>query len=211
MPTNLTISVNTDTDDQAKGTSGVEWTDVNLDNDTLIMTNGTSGVVEDGQPIPSASELTQAGILLTGSEIIVSLYLLADLSDNELKEIHNMGNQDKRHVMAFDFDGATASEPVLEAWDNSSLNSFNNTTLGAGTASSSWLRGITTTDGSPGSDWTGSRLAGSADGHFLWLNNQNGALGSAGILYCNLKLIVPASQADGLAETPVLVCKYTTN
>lgn len=210
MATNLTISVNTDTQDEPKGSSGVEYTDINLDNDTLIMTSG-SDTVKDGETVPSSFDLTKAGIVLTGSEQIVSLYLLSDISDNELKEIHLMGNQDTRYVMAFDFDGATASEPVLEAWDDDDMDSIDNTVLGGGVATSSWLRGVVTTDGSPGSDWTGSRLAGSSDGHFLWLNNENGALSSADILYCNLKLIIPASAVSGIAETPILVCKYTTN
>lgn len=207
---NLVIKVNHDTQDQPVGASGVDWVAVNTDNDYFIMTSG-SDVVKDGEPIPSASELTQAGIVLNGIEQIIDLYLLADISANELKEIHNMGNQDKRYVLAFDFDGATASEPVLEAWDDSDMDSIDSSILGSGVASSSWLRGVTTTDGLPGSNWTGSRLAGASDGHFLWLNNQNGALSGADILYCNLKLIVPSTQNTAVAGTPVLVCKYTSN
>lgn len=208
--TNVIIAVNHDTDDQPYGTSGVDWVPINLDNDKLIFTGG-SDVVKDGEPIPSASELTQAGILLEGTEKIVSKYLLADISANELKEVFNMGNQNKRYVVAFVFDGPTASEPVLEAWDDDDMNSIDNVSLGAGVATSSWLRGVVTTDGLPGADWPGQRIAGASDGHFLWLNNQNGALAGAQTLYCNLKLIIPATQIQGLAETPILVCKYTTN
>jgi hypothetical protein len=208
--TNLTIALNTDTQDLAYGSSGVEYTEINLDNDFLIFTAG-SNVVKDGEPIPSASELTQAGILLNGSEQTVDLYLLADVSANELKEVHNMGDQDKRYVMAFVFDGPTASEPVLEAWDNDSMNSINNVSLGSGVATSSWLRGVVTTDGLPGPNWTGQRLAGASDGHFLKLNNDNGALSTAKTLYCNLKLVIPSVQTEGLNETPVLIVKYTTN
>jgi len=208
--TNLIIALNADTQDLAYNSSGVDWVDLDLDNDFLIFTGG-SDVVKDGEPIPSASELTQAGILLIGSQQTVALHLLADINANELKEVHNMGDQDKRYVMAFDFDGPTASEPVLEAWDNDSLNSINNVSLGAGVATSSWLRGVVTTDGLPGAGWTGQRLAGASDGHFLKLNNDNGALSTAKTLYCNLKLIIPAVQTVGVAETPVLICKYTTN
>jgi len=208
--TNLIVALNADTQDVPYGSSGVEWVDLDLDNDFLIFTGG-SDVVEDGEPIPSASQLTQAGILLTGSEQTVDLYLLADISANLLKEINNMGNQNKRYVMAFVFDGPTASEPVLEAWDNDSMNSINNASLGAGVATSSWLRGIVTTAGLPGVNWTGQRLAGASDGHFLKLNNDSGALTTAKTLYCNLKLVIPSTQTEGLAETPVLVCKYTTN
>ena len=210
MPTNLTVSLNADTQDVPHGSSGVDWVDLDLDNDSLIFTDG-SDVVKDGEPIPSASELTQAGVLLTGSEKTITVHLLADLSANELKEIHNMGDQDKQYVMAFVFDGPTASEPVLEAWDNDSMNTIDNVSLGSGVATSSWLRGVVTTNGLPGASLTGQRLAGASDGHFLLLNDDNGALALAGTLYCNLKLVVPSVQVDGIAETPRLVVKYTTN
>ena len=208
--TNVIISVNNDTQDLPKGSSGVVWTDIVPGSDNLIMTRGDN-VVKNGETIPSASQLTQAGIILDGTEQNISKYLLSDISDNQLKEIYGMGNQDKRYVMAFDFDGVTASEPVLEAWDDNSMNTIDNTILGAGVATSSWLRGITTTSTTPGNDWVGSRLAGAGDGNFLWLNNGNGPLSVAGILYCNLKMVVPAIQVAGVANTPIIVVKFATN
>lgn len=210
MSTNVIIAVNHSTEDEPYGSQGIDWTQVSLANDTLIFTGG-SDVIADGQPIPSASELTQAGILLDGTEKIISKYLLADISANQLKEIYNMGNKNKQYVLAFDFDGPTASEPVLEAWDNNDMASIDNVCLGGGSPSSSWLRCVVTTNSSPGDDWTGVRMAGASDGHFLWLNNQDGALSQAKTLYCNLKLIVPAAQVVGLAETPILTLKYCTN
>jgi len=208
--TTCTISLNCDTQDVALGTGGVDWVEMSLGNDSLIITNG-SDVIADGEPIPSQTDLNQAGLILTGVEQIVSKYLLADISENELKAVHNMGNQNKRYVMAFDFDGATTSEPILEAWDDVSMQTYDNLCLGAGTATNSWLRGITTTSALPGTNWIGSRLAGSADGHFLWLNNQAGALSVAKTLYCNLKMVIPATATESGAETPILVVKYTTN
>ena len=208
--TNVTVAINHSTTDQPYGSSGVDWVDISLSNDTLIFTGG-SDVVADGEGIPSASSLTQAGILLDGTEKTISTYLLADISASQLKQIFNMGNLNKRYVMAFVFDGPTASEPVLEAWDDDDMDSIDNDCLGNGVASASWLRGIVTTDALPGANWTGNRLAGASDGHFLWLNNQAGALTVPKKLYCNLKLIIPASQVNGLAETPRLVLKYTTN
>ncbi len=208
--TNVIVAVNHDTLDQPYGASGVNWVDVNLDNDTLIFTGG-SDVIADGEPIPSASQLTQAGVLLDGTEKTISKYLLADLSANQLKEIFNMGNQNKRYVVAIAFDGPTASEPVLEAWDDNDMDTVQNVSLGGGVPSGSWIRGIVTTDALPGANWTGYRLAGASDGHFLWLNNQAGPLTAAKTLYCNLKLVIPATQNAGLAETPLLVVKYTTN
>lgn len=208
--TNVVISVNTDTQDLPKGTSAIEWTDIEPLDDSIIFTRGDN-IVKDGAQIPSASALTQAGIILNSTEQIVSNYLLSDVSANTLKTIFGMGNLDNKHVIAFDFDGITASEPVLEAWDDASMTTINTTVLGQGSAISSWLRGVVTTDISPGTNWLGVRLAGAADGNFLWLNNGNGALSAPKILYCNLKLVIPALQLDGIADTPIIVVKYATN
>jgi len=206
----LTIYANTGSQDSALGSSGVEFTEINVDNDEIIFSGG-SDVVKDGEPIPSDSDLNQAGVFLNGTEQIVDKYFLADVSDDELKEIHLMGNQDTRYVLAFDFDAATATEPVFEAWDDSDLDSTDATTLGSGTPSSSFYRGITTTDASSGSDWTGKRLAGSSDNHFLYLNNENGPLTTAKTLYANLKLIYPATLTSGVSDNIVFVVKYATN
>lgn len=210
MATNLTISINNDTQDLPLGSSGVIWTTISPANDKLIFSSG-SDTVTDGQPIPSSFQLSQAGVVLNGFDVVIPHYFLADLSANLLRECTLMGNADKRYVLAFDFDGATTSEPVLEMWDNTLMNSVNATTLGAGTPSSSWFRGITTTDGSPGAGWSGNRLAGSTNGNFLWLNNQNGALSVAKVLYCNLYAVVPSIQVAGGGENPIIVVKYTTS
>ena len=207
--TNLTVRLNTGSVDLPVGGMGVEYTEISVANDFLIFTAGNTTVI-DGATIPSSFQLSQAGVVLTGSNILIAHYLLADISANQLKEAHLMGNVDHRYVLALDFDGITTSEPVLEAWDNSDLNTTDSTCLGAGTPASSWLRGITTTDATPGASWTGYRLAGSSDGHFLWLNNGNGALSGATVLYCNLHMVVPSTQTAGGAETPVLAVKYCT-
>ena len=123
-----------------------------------------------------------------------------------------MGDLNSRYVLAFDFDGTTASEPVLEVWDDSNFNTITGTILGAGTPSQSFIRGITTTGagaGTPG--WTGNRLAGSGSGNFLFLNDQNGALTVATTLYATLKVIIPASQTTGFSASPVFVCKFLSN
>lgn len=214
--TDLIIALNADTSDVAYGTSGIDWITVDEDNDYLIITGG-SNVVKDGEPIPTSLDLNQAGIEINnGVEVIVSKYLLADDSVGLLKEIHNMGNQNKRYVMAFDFDGATTSEPVLEVWDNVLYNTVISISLGGDgidteNPNNSFYRGITTTDALPGNNWVGSRLAGSGVGNFLWLNNQNGPLLAAGTLYANIKVVIPLTATVSGAETPVMVCKYTTN
>lgn len=206
----LTIHVNTGTADLELNSSGAEFTEFSEGNDQIIFTDG-SDVVQDGQPLPSQNELIQAGIQLTGSEVIVSLYILADLSANEQKEIHLMGNQDTRYVLAFDFDAATASEPVLEFWDDINLNTITSTVLGSGTPTQSMMKGITTTSASAGTNWTGKSLAGSSSNHFLFLNDENGALTGADTLYCQLKMIIPAAQTVGFSANPVAVVKWLSN
>ena len=210
MSTVLTVYINTGTVDDAYGEIDVEFTEMNLVNDYLVFSNG-SDVVKDGEPIPSSSDLNQAATVITNVEQVVSKYFLADISENELKEIHLAGNQNKRYVFCFSFDGATASEPVLEVWDDINLNSFDLYSLGSGNANNSWFRGVVTTSGSPGEDWIGKKLAGSSTDHFLFLNNSLGALTSAKKLYSNLKIVVPASFANPGTETPVICVKYTTN
>jgi len=206
----LDIYLNTGTQDTELGTSGAEFTEYSEGNDSLIFSAG-SDVVADGEPIPSQSDLIQAGVVLCDAEQTVGKYFLADIGSNLLREIFNMGNQDKRYVMAFDFDSATASEPVLELWDDSDLDSIDDITLGAGVPSSSWWRGVVTTDATPGADWTGQRLAGSGSGYFLQLNNGNGALSGADTLYCNLKIVIPASATSGGNAVPVFAVKWTSN
>ena len=206
----LQIFVNTGLTDQEYNTSGAQFTEFSVGNDALIFSAG-SNVVKDGEPIPSQSDLIQAGVILSGAEQIVPTYLLSDLSANELKEIFNMGNQDKRYTVAFVFSALTASEPVLEIWDDSDLDTITGVTLGSGTPSSSWWRGITTTAGLPGNNWTGSRLAGSGSGFFLLLNNGNGPLVGADTLYAQLKIVIPASVTVGGSATPVFAVKWTSN
>ena len=154
--------------------------------------------------------LLPAGLVLTGVEQTCSKYFLADDSTNLLKQLDNMGAGNKRYVLAFDFtESETASEPVLEAWDDVTMDSIASVVLGETTPSASWIRGITTTDALPGVSWSGSRLAGDTAGHFLNLNNGNGALIAPKTLYAQLKVIVPSTEINGGAEQPILVVKYT--
>jgi hypothetical protein len=210
MSTQLSVYVNTDTQDFPYPSSGIDWTLMALSTDSLIFSAG-SDTVKDGEVIPSATQLTQAGTLISTVAVTVAKYFLADVSANLLKEIHNMGNKDKRYVLGFYFDGATASEPVLEVWDDEDMDSIDLKCLGDDNADNSWIKGITTTAATPGADWVGSNLAGSEDGHFLYLNDENGALSVAGTLYCNLKVVIPASFQYGGSESPVFVVKYCSN
>jgi len=209
MSTALAIHINHSTSDLPLDTSGVDWVEIDTTNDEIIFTDG-SDTVKDGEAIPSDTQLNSAAPILDSTEQTIAMYLLSDNSASALKEIHNMGAGNYRYVMAFEFDGSTVSEPVLEAWDDTDLDSVDSVPLGSGTPSSSWFRGVTTTAALPGAAWTGSRLAGSSDGNFLWLNNESGALSVADVLYCQLKLVIPATQQDAGSTNPVLAVKYAT-
>jgi hypothetical protein len=206
----MDIYLNCDTVDSPLGTSGIDWCLMDVDLDYLIMLTNGSTSVADGQPIPSTTQKNNAGLVITGVEQTCSKYFLADDSTNLLKQIHNMGTGNKRYVLAFDFDAVTASEPVLEAWDDVTMLTVDDVVLGDGTPSSSWIAGIVTTDALPGVGWSGVRVAGDTTGHFLNLNNGNGALVAPKTLYAQLKVIVPSTEANGGNENPILVCKYTT-
>lgn len=206
----LKIHINHGTQDLPRGTSGVDWVEMSLTNDQLIFSAG-SDTVADGETIPSSTDLNSAAMLIDTVDVECEHFFLADASAVELKEIFNAGNQNKRYVFCAEFDAATASEPILEVWDNEDLDSIDDYCLGAGVANDSFFRGITTTDALPGVGWTGSRLAGSSTGHFLWLNNENGALSTAKDLYWQMRITIPASFGNAAAENPVFVIKYTTN
>lgn len=205
----MDIYVNTDTVDAPLNQSGISWDIVDVDVDYLILLTNGSLLVADGQPIPSTTQLNQAGLAVNGLEQTCTKYFLADDSANLLKQIDNMGAGNKRYVIAFDFDSETASEPILQAWDDITMLTIANTVLGSGTPSSSWIAGITTTDALPGVAWSGLRLAGDVVGHFLYLNNGNGALTGPATLYSQLKVVMSALEVNGGAEQPVLIVKWT--
>jgi len=206
----MNIHLNTGTVDSPLGGGG-EFLLMDVDVDSLILLTNGSVSVADGQPIPSTTQLNQAGLVLTGVEQTCSKYFIADNSTNLLKQLDNMGAGNKRYVVAFDFTEAnTATEPVLEVWDDITMDSVDSIVLGDGTPSSSWIAGICTTDASPGVGWSGSRLAGDTSNHYLLLNSGNGALVAPKTLYAQLKVVVPATEVNGGNEQPILVVKYTT-
>ena len=208
----LKVYINCDAQDQPFGTSGIDWVEFSEGNDQFIFTNGNTEVA-DGQDIPTQAELISAGIILDGNEQILDTYLLQDTSANLLKSIDGMGNLNKRYVIAFDFDDVTASEPQFEVYDDTNLNSASGIILGSGTPSASFIRGVVTTDGLPGSNWisTAIRMAGSSEGYFLYLNNENGYLTSAKTLYADICIVVPSTQTTGFSANPVFVCKWLEN
>jgi hypothetical protein len=205
----MNIHLNTGTSDTALGSG--EFVQMDVDTDYLILLTNGSASIADGQPLPSTTQKNQAGLILTGVEQTCSKYFLADDSANLLKQIDNMGAGNKRYVICFEFtESATATEPVLEVWDNISMDTVDSVCLGTGTPTASWIAGVCTTDALPGVGWTGSKLAGDTSGHFLNLNNGNGALVAPTNLYAQLKVVVPSTVVNGGAESPIMVVKYTT-
>jgi len=210
MATLVDIYANCGSQDVPYGSSGADWVKIDLVNDYLIFSGG-SDAVADGEVIPSSADLNQAAVLLVGSETVVPKYFLADVSEGIIREIHLAGNIDAQYVFAFVFDGATATEPVLELWDDAGLNSIAIETLGAGTPANSWYKGICTTESSSGSSWVGAALAGSSSSHFISLNAGNGALLTSGVCYAQLKIVIPATASTAGLAAPVFVCKYADN
>lgn len=209
--TGVTLHINHTSTDSPLGTSGIDWVAVNATYDTFIFSDGGSGVV-DGDDTPTDEELNRAAVALSNSvDVEPDYYFLLDYSDDEIKEIFLAGNQNKRYVFCAEFDGATATEPQLEAWDNDSMNSYSDPGLGNGTPSASWYHAVATTSALPGADWTGYALAGNGASNILALNEGNGALTGATNLYFNLKVIIPAGYVTPALHTPVLVITFTTN
>lgn len=186
------------------------YVDVAVD-DVLIASAG-SAAVADEQPIPDAIALNRAATLLDAIDPVeVAKYFLADTSYTKLREIFLAGSVNKRYVFCCSFDGATASEPVLEAWDNEDMDSTDLICLGTGVPALSWYKAICTTAGLPGAGWTGTALAGSGVDNSILLNNGTGPLTVAKDLYFNFYILIPAGITTPAGENPVLVITYTTN
>ncbi len=120
----------------------------------------------------------------------------------------NGGNT--RYVFCINFDGATASIPYLEFWDDDNHSSFNVQVLGSGTAASSMMKGSATTYAAPGSaNWQAGAKSLAGSGSDNRLDLASAAIGSAGDeVYFNLFSLLP-STATPFNETPVATLRYT--
>ena len=117
-------------------------------------------------------------------------------------------------MYCFSFDDATASEPQLEAWDDSNHNTYAKHVLGNDTPASSFVKAVCTTSSLPGASWAGTAIAGGTVSRVLKLNDGNGALsappsGTTSDLYANLKITIPAGYTTPVVETFVLSVRYT--
>lgn len=212
---NLTMRMNNVDADVDYDTTPADYIAMDLTKDYLIWTAGSATVAE-GQGEPSASQLNEASSLIDASSIVtVAHCLLFDYSASLLKEVVGM-SENKRFVFNFSFDGDTATEPQLEAWDDSNHNSFDTHVLGAGSGGTSMAKAICTTDVLPGESWAGTAIRGDDPSEVVKLNHGNGAITLASgelekNLYANIKIAIPAGYATPAVETFVLTCRYTWN
>ena len=185
---------------------------VTVDTGDILIFSAGSAIVIDGAVIPSETDLKRAATKLNPlASTIVAHYFLADLSVNLLKEIHLAGNGDYKYVFCVSFDGATASEPQLEAWDDATLASYILGCLGSGQPSNSWYKAICTTTTNPGATWAGTPLAGSGVSNVILLNAGAGALTVAKDLYFNFHVKIPSGYATPGQYLPIMLVTYTTN
>jgi len=182
-------------------------------NDYLIWTAGNDVVGNGMTHEPTQTELTNASPIIDPAlAVTVPLCLFMDYSHTGgiyTHEVQGMGGN-YRYVFGFSFDGATATEPQLEAWDDVTVLTSNKNILGAGTPANSMVKAVCTTNGLPGDNWVGVAIAGSGATRVVPLNNGLGALGSGGAdLYANLKIVIPANYSTPAIESFVLVVRYS--
>jgi hypothetical protein len=220
MSTDLTVRVNYVDADLEYGATGAGYIDLDLANDYLIWTQGSDTVEDLMTAEPTASELNEASTIIDdSSDTQVPLCLLMDYSHDVggsyyTHEVKGMGDN-KRYVFNFSFNGATATEPQLEAWDDDNHNTTDNHVLGDGTPADSFVKAVATTNSLPGASWAGTPIAGSDD--ILEMNDGNGALAELATgetsheLYANIKIVIPAGYSEPAIETFVLTVRYTWN
>lgn len=209
MATNLLVRVNYVNADNEYPGHTADYITMDLSNDYLIWSKLLADLMTHE---PTSDELNAAAEIIDPSlAVTVAKCLLMDYS-------HDVGgsyythlikgmSENKKFVYCFSFDGATATEPQLEAWDTSAHSTILKHVLGAGTPANSMMKGVCTTTTDPGVGWPGTALAGAAN--VLLLNDNTGALGGAGHLYANLKIVIPAAYATPAAESFILCMRYT--
>jgi len=208
MATNLIVHANISAVDSDRVAQPGNYIALDLANDKLIFSAG-SVAVADGADTPNSTELDEAATIIQATDTEIANLFLLDFSDTgvELKDVDLAGSTDTRYVICFEFDGATASEPTLEAFDDNTHSSAIANVLGSGTPADSMVKAVLTTAGSPGASWAGTPIAGATN--ILQLNGGGGAFGVASDAYINLKVVVPASYATPFQETPVLTVRFT--
>jgi hypothetical protein len=215
---NFLINKNNGNVDFATAPTDYILLDLTALHDYLIWTKGDLVVTDLMSHIPTPEELSAAAPIISEDvdvDVLVPLCLLADYAAPApycTRKVQGMG-ENKKFVFCFSFNGPTATEPQLEAWDDDSYLTSDNHVLGYGTPNDSFVKAICTTHNFPGSDeWVGTALAGE---NILLLNDVAGALPEleSGMdsqeLYANIKIIIPGGYDTPKAETFIFVVRYT--
>lgn len=223
MATFMTLRVNYVNATVAYSVTPADYIAVDLANDYLIWTAGDTVVKDLMTGTPTEAQLNAASALIDpDTAYTVPLTLLYDYSGDVggsyyTHEVKGCGGANSRYVYAFSFDGETATEPQLEAWDTSAHLTTAKHVLGAATPANSMVKAVCTTDGLPGAAWVGTALAGSGATRVLKLNNGNGALAAlpsgetSQELYANIKIQIPAAYATPAVEAFILTVRYSYN
>jgi hypothetical protein len=193
-------------------TTPADYIELDLDHDFLIWTHGDDIVKDLMTHEPTAGELNAAAEEISEEEdVMVALCLLMDYSHNVggsyyTHKVMGMG-ENKRYSFCFSFDGATATEPQLEAWDDVTHTTFVKNVLGLGVTLDSMIKAKCTTNTLPGVDWPGTPIAGGSN--VVLLNDGAGALTGAKDLYSNIKIILPEDYPTPTVESFILTVRYT--
>lgn len=212
MAVNITPRINYVDADVNYATTPADYITIDLINDYLIWTAGDAVVKDLMTHEPTAEELNAAASEIDAlNDVTVALCLLMDYSHNVGGAYYThkvMGmSENKRYVFCFSFDGATATEPRLEAWDDETHTTISSNVLGLGTPANSFLKAICTTAALPGAGWAGTPIAGASN--YVLLNAGLGALSVAKDLYANIKIVIPDAYSTPAAETFVTSIRYT--
>ena len=206
MATTCIIRANVTNNDNEYPGNESDYVLMNLATDKLIFSKGSSEVA-DGKDTPTDLELTNASMQFASGEQEIPHTFLLDVSEvgAELKEIFMANSGNHRYVFNAYFDGATVTEPTLEAWNTDGHVLADLNCLGSGNPTNSMLKGISTTFGSPGANWVGSPVAGL---NVVGLNNGAAVSGGGGNLYFNLHWDISEAYPTPFVETPVITIRF---
>lgn len=216
MATNLSIKVNFVDATVTYQTTPADYLSLDLTNDYLIWSEDLEDLMTHE---PTSDELNEHAVIIdddankTVPECLVMDYS-HDVGGAYYTHLVKGMGENKRYVFGFSFDGATANEPRLEAWDDSTHTTTDKHVLGTDESGAiSMVKAVCTTRNLPSEAWAGTSLKGSDS--YLLLNDGEGALDDlesallSQELYANIKIVIPQAYATPAVETFVLTCRFT--
>jgi hypothetical protein len=211
MATSLIIRANLVDADVAYATTPADYITLDLANDYMIWSEDLEDLMTHE---PTSDELNEHAVIIeddankTVPECLIMDYSYDWGGSYYTHLVIGMG-LNKRYVYCFSFDGATAIEPQLEAWDDDTHTTTVKHVLGAGVPANSMIKAVCTTGALPGASWVGTAIAGSNSARVVKLNDGNGALTIAKHLYANMKIVIPMAYATPAIESFTLCVRYT--